>query len=150
MRELVLYFYQVVSVDLNQHDRLGSKCAYPMSHFSGLPFSDYHLEGDLAIVFRKKMPMIKTLRRKQSGTPSSYYFQFSKGFLLLKLCSLFPLSFGYKSKHLVPSPTSVLEDSSHTPSSHPLSSHCLCNLVLGHRFAASFQVPTALGRSHVL
>ena len=50
MRELVLYFYQIVSVDLNRHDSLGSKCVYPMSYFSGLPFSDYHLEGDLAIV----------------------------------------------------------------------------------------------------
>ena len=154
MRELVLYFYQVVSVDLNQHDSLDSKRAYPMSHFSGHPsliiIQRVTLPQLRISVFRKKMPMIKTLRRKQSGTPSSYYFQFTKGFLLLKLCSFFPLSFGYKSKHLVPSPTSVLEDSSHTPSSHPLSSHCHCNLVLGHRFAASFQVPTALGRSHVL
>lgn len=68
MRELVLYFYRVVSVNLNQHDSLGSKCVYPMSHFSGLPFSDYHLEGDLAIVknisLQKKNANDKNFKKK--------------------------------------------------------------------------------------
>lgn len=93
MRRLVLYFYQVVSVDLNQHDRLGSKCAYPMSHFSGLPFSDYHLEGDLAIVFTKKNANDKNFKKKTIWNPLLLLFPVLQGFpaaeTLFSLPSLF-------------------------------------------------------------
>lgn len=79
-----------------------------------------------------------------------YSFQFTKGFLLLKLCPSLSSPFGLQEQILVPSQVPILEDSNHTLCSHPMSSHGLCNFVLGHMFVALAQVPTALIRPHLL